>query len=376
MNSDPIHPDSEESQPLPSDSQEGPRMEKKPVPAPDSDLIDYSSDPEQEWRVYQNNSKSLSDAWNSDQERYAQLCHAAVEQSLQKLKTEPMSVKSLYEFLAEQRHAIALQLNQPSKKRVGIMRAYDEPGNPSTPVLPNGKYQDFFPEVKERIRALYNKEPQAQDGYVIQKDTNKGNFRRGDWVVIKDGDLPLTGITYPKEPLPHMMGFDPSFNFLHTEAQYIPKVYEKIDRLFHSVLEHPEPTKENMQKIGEMVWYLAHAMPCDRGSAATTELFARTMMKKIGLPVIPYEHPIPLDFEALIEPDKTKFIERFTRDFYPKLNQYYALTSEQETSQDVKQSTGLSLSNTSLFKNFKQELNKIVKTAGDVLENWNSPKNR
>jgi len=380
MNPDHEIPDSNQSSPVDLNSEgiEEPNttvnfgVEMKPGPAADSDLVDYSMDPEQEWRVFQNNSSSLSGSWRSDQERYAKLCHAAVEQSLEKLSSEPMTVKSLYEFLAGQRHAIAEELHQASNKKIGKVRTYDQRGEPWTPIIPTGKYGDFFTPVKDRIIALYNKEPQEQKGYIIQEDTSGGDFRRGDWVVITDGDLRLTGITYPKENEMDIMLFGSSFIFLHTEAQYIPKIYEKIDNLFKSVLDHPQPTRENMQKIGEMVWYLAHAMPCERGSAATTEMFARTMMKKIGLPIVPYEHQIPLDFEALTEPDKTKFIERFTTDFYPKLSKYYEACVEKETLNPVEESTG----SASIFKSFKQELNKIIHAASEVLENWNSPKNR
>lgn len=348
---------------------------KKPVPARDSDLIDFSADPEQEWRVFLNGSKTLSDSWGSDQMQYAKLCHAAVEKSLQKMDTERMTARSLYEFLAGERRAIAEELMQPSRKRIGLIRSFDDDRGYTTPIMPQGKYRDFFEQVQERIKSLYTKEPKPEDGYIIEKDTSRGKFKRGDRVFITDGDLVLTGFNYPADVPPAMQPYQPSFTFVHTYAEYIPKIYEKVDKLFASILEHPEPTKENMQKIGEMAWYLAHAMPCQRGSAATTELFARTMMKKIGLPIVPYEHPVPLDFEALIEPDKTKFIERFTNDFYPNLNKYYEASGDKEKSQHVAQSD--SFSSYSIFKTFKEDLNKIVKSASEILDNWSSaPKNK
>jgi len=312
---------------------------------------------EQQWKVYLNNSASLRLSWNSDQERYAKLCFAAVDAASQLFEDKHVTVKTVYQFLAAKRHAIAIELHQDQRESIGIRR--DTFTKALTPMHSEGRYKDFFIEVKDRILDLYNMAAEERKNFILRKDIRSGDFRPGKVIVIKDGGIELTEITKPTEDQLEILINGQNFKFIHTKEKFISVIYAKINKLFKAILEDPLPSSKNMIIIGEMAWYLAHAMPCKRGSAATTEMFVRLLMKKIGLPSVPYKHHIPLDFEALIEPDKNKFIYRFTNAFYPQLVNHYTAHIEKPTSLYTQIQTNFYSSGQAFFRNANKATKRI-----------------
>lgn len=84
---------------------------------------------------------------------------------------------------------------------------------------------------------------------------------------------------------------------------------------------HGECNEETLKNIGRIAWYLAHAMPLERGSASTLEMFVTTLMVKNGFELNSYQNNVTLDLEAMFEPDKERYANNFMtwfQDCFPK----------------------------------------------------------
>lgn len=341
--------------------------EKKPTPDSGLDLFN----PEHEYKVFLNNSKNLQAAWQSDQDKYAQLCYAAVNEAVEDLNTEKIkSGIQLFEFLAKKRHDIAIELKQEHAEGIGMMRKPTNIKSPSsylaqvisTPVMSYGRYSGFAEKTTDIVRDFFKPENKSNNLIILTNENYNsytGNYKINkpdvkDYAVVVEDGMWLTGYAIMNPQLKFMLG---NFIFLHTPVDTVPKIMDKINVIFDKIMKEPHATSANVKKIAEIAWYLAHAMPCLRGSAATTEILTRVIMKKIGLPLVPYEGEMPMDFEALLEPNKKSFIERFETKLYPKLPAYYQpeISAKEENNQ---------LNSSSFFyPNLKQKMQTTVDEA-------------
>ena len=87
----------------------------------------------------------------------------------------------------------------------------------------------------------------------------------------------------------------------HTDADQLPPLKSRIEKLFRQVLA-PNTTdpEQRLDLLAEMHWLLAHAMPDHRGSAAKSELAIRALAMAMDMELPPFRHNIAPDLEAFV----------------------------------------------------------------------------
>lgn len=327
-----------------------------------SALVKYRACHKQfEYECFLSNSSVLTKIWALDKNphTYAKLCHASALAGARFIKnTKHPKALDLYYFLANLRHEIAMNLKQQDKQVIGKKRDFYAG---ETPIIAseNSRYSDYAIDLRARLHKLMAHDPDKAmlhgfqilplgviDGFDLEADTGVVTPRisrtTNSVQVIKDG-IPLSRIClkhygegegifqvkvdYNSKLWPHIKDTDPRF---------FSELFSKIEALFSEFMQDTSPTYKNALLIGKMAWYYAHIMPCVRGSAATTELFAYTLFITTGFPLLPYTSPITMDLEAIFEPDIEKFAANFANEFFLDLKIHYrdAMSSEFETSQE------------------------------------------
>ncbi|MCD5997539.1 type III effector [Pseudomonas sp. CDFA 602] len=96
----------------------------------------------------------------------------------------------------------------------------------------------------------------------------------------------------------------------HTSSEEVPKILHHVNDLFNEVLQSNLSTKKALKFLGEIHWWLAHAMPDERGSAAKSELCVRAIAQAKGLDLPPMKSGIVPDLEAMTM-SREQFIKQY-----------------------------------------------------------------
>ena len=91
----------------------------------------------------------------------------------------------------------------------------------------------------------------------------------------------------------------------HTHPDLIQPITNHVEQLFSGLLERRPAPEGVLTTLGEMHWWMAHAMPDIRGSAAKTELCVRAIAGAMGLELPPYRHGVIPDLEAFMTDRQT-----------------------------------------------------------------------
>ncbi len=70
-------------------------------------------------------------------------------------------------------------------------------------------------------------------------------------------------------------------------------------------MERPRTREELLPRLGELHWWMAHAMPDGRGSAAKTEMGMRAIALAHGIALPPFRRGIVPDLEAFMQDMET-----------------------------------------------------------------------
>lgn len=275
-----------------------------------TDLSDNDNDPQAEWRCFLSRSQVLKNAWGCDQEQWAKLClanvNAAVDYLRANINSPELTAKSFYAFLANRRHEMAEQLEQYRCGALGIFRRgegdpprhkYDnchEAFAPETPLSKRPPYGEFYDYFYKKLLALTN----------TSRWLPFSTFPKASFTVQCDG-IELTTLTFKCTYELDAMGIK------HPPVARVKQVFEKVEPYFQAVIRSNATLRDKLKNIARMVWWFAQVMPLERGSAATTEKDMRALMKFLGFPLVPYENDVPLDLEAIFEPDIEVFVEKF-----------------------------------------------------------------
>lgn len=247
------------------------------------------------WKIFFPKSEKLAAAWDSDQTLYAKLCLESVYAATSLLKAEKLTTAwQLYNFLSKQRHDIGSYLQQPNTAELGLSRLTDKRyARGLTSINDTNRYADFYPLLRERLASE------------IKKANTTGTIKICPFIDIKFNDIYLSQLVlYPDFIKIH-----------HTEARDIDRIIDLIEPLYNLALCDELSSSKRVKALAKVTWLLAHACPNVRGSAATTELFVRVLMLKMGLALTPYTSVIPLDLEAIFNPDINDFTQKFSRFF-------------------------------------------------------------
>ncbi|MEB6536495.1 hypothetical protein MXM51_18390 [Pantoea stewartii] len=85
----------------------------------------------------------------------------------------------------------------------------------------------------------------------------------------------------------------------HTSAEHVPLIMQHVEDLYRKAIDAREPDSKALNTLAEMHWWMAHAMPDKRGSAAKTELCVRSIAQARGMDLGPMKHGIVPDLEAM-----------------------------------------------------------------------------
>jgi avirulence protein len=104
--------------------------------------------------------------------------------------------------------------------------------------------------------------------------------------------------------------FGEPFHIMHTAAANIPRIMAHAESLFSHALDPAIGNNEALTTMGELHWWLAHAMPDERGSAAKAEFCVRSMAQARGMDLPPFRHGIVPDLEAMTTP-RAEFVHKY-----------------------------------------------------------------
>lgn len=96
-----------------------------------------------------------------------------------------------------------------------------------------------------------------------------------------------------------------NYSISHPKGKYINNVFKHIEKIYNSIQDKyikqevsPADINDVNEKIAEIRWILAHAMPWERGSDCISNVFMRALYKAIGIKAYPPAKGISFDLEA------------------------------------------------------------------------------
>ncbi len=106
----------------------------------------------------------------------------------------------------------------------------------------------------------------------------------------------------------------PPFRINHTSLANSQRIMDHAESLFSRALDPSISRSEALTTLGELHWWLSHAMPDIRGSAAKTELGVRALAQARGMDLPPFKHGFVPDLEALTRP-REDFVKHYASSF-------------------------------------------------------------
>ncbi len=85
----------------------------------------------------------------------------------------------------------------------------------------------------------------------------------------------------------------------HTAAANVPRIMAHAESLYNHALDPEIDNSQALSTLGELHWWLAHAMPDHRGSAAKSEFCVRSIAQARGMDLPPFQQGIVPDLEAM-----------------------------------------------------------------------------
>ncbi len=114
--------------------------------------------------------------------------------------------------------------------------------------------------------------------------------------------------------------------WVHPPGTQIEPILKHAENLFDRAVERSTPPSEVIRAAAEMHWWLAHAMPFQRGSAAITDALVKAIYLSHGIPFSPYR--------VGIQPDIAAFTLRLD-DFLSVYPRFFDLTFEKSALGDL-----------------------------------------
>lgn len=106
----------------------------------------------------------------------------------------------------------------------------------------------------------------------------------------------------------------PPFRINHTSVANAQRIMDHAESLFGQVLNPAIPHAQALATLGELHWWLSHAMPDKRGSAAKAELCVRSLAQARGLDLPPFKPGFVPDLEAMIRP-RAEYVDGYASAF-------------------------------------------------------------
>jgi len=211
--------------------------------------------------------------------------------------------ESLMQFFAEKRKRIACLANHTDSEFFGLWRT--SISSSQTPLA--GRYEKYLHKVKQKIL-------QGQiDGFAYARISKEGAKEevQAQFTGIIDGENIL---------LTKIAKGDSGNDWIHTECAQRDKIIEYVTRLYEEIVNTQIISQEDLEflsykqeiakKIIAIHWWMAHATPYWRGSAAITEMLIRSLLSYHHIHTTPWKIGAIADCEALTS-SLISFIEQY-----------------------------------------------------------------
>jgi ribulose-bisphosphate carboxylase large chain len=94
---------------------------------------------------------------------------------------------------------------------------------------------------------------------------------------------------------------------VHTSPDVVQKVLAEVDALYQRALDPKLSPEETIRLAGEIHWWMAHAMPFGRGSAAITDMLVKSILLRKGIEAGPWAEGVVPDMDAFTVPSAAEF---------------------------------------------------------------------
>jgi hypothetical protein len=204
---------------------------------------------------------------------YSAQAYGSVQSAASRIGTgEIRSAADLWKFLTESRSNYA-RVGQGDPALAGAINRRRTPGQISVTPITGDRYASMGP----RVRGLF---PDGLPG---------GGWGGRIYGEIDGEQIPLTFFAWSEE----------GGVMYHTDPQHLPKIEQHVERLYQKALDPSLSEKDFIETVASMHWWLAQSMPNERGSAAISDTFARTLMERRGIPVPNWREGVVPDLEAI-----------------------------------------------------------------------------
>lgn len=211
--------------------------------------------------------------------RFNQLAQEAVEGAGARVRNgEIKNLDQLLTDLGARRAEIARTMGDRDAGNFGLRRAPDQP--------------DSFTPFVERY------------AYAYERAVRAGNVT----AEINGTTVPMTkpGANFDGQIVP---------GWQHTSPAEIPGILRHAETLYARAMDPALPPEQTIATVAELQYYLSHAMPFNRGSAAVTDMVAKTIFDARGITTSPARVGVVVDIEALVTRTPQEFVANY-RNFY------------------------------------------------------------
>lgn len=278
---------------------------------------------------------------------YGERFHATVHEAGRRIADGQIrSLRQLWDFAGTARHDWA-RSGTATYYQLGLAQDFASgyPRNRLTALTPMIFEGQRYAYIAERLDDADRRsggdllEPR-QNPTVNERFPHKGRFFMGHKVFqmserLRDKEIKLTALKLPitaadfespeasallNDSIPKVRSAAWPTLIEHVNVNDVQPIMNHVESCFENVLRRPRVSVEAlMRDLGEIHWWLAHAMPDGRGSAAKIELAMRALACGHGIDLPPFKPGIVPDLEAFIA-DRQTFSNGYAKLFEEPIN--------------------------------------------------------
>lgn len=265
--------------------------------------------------------------------KYGEPAHRATMEAAQAMRDGRITrLRELLSFLAGERQKIAFLLDEKGKDRFGVPRR----GKNQIAGTPRDseryrRYGRLVPEgmppssialrlelgegggpIGRAINEAMHKTLGARKPQRVELPRNAYDKEEHDWSVSKWKRWSGAIAGYIRGERVELTGWNKEA-WLHTRPELIPRILAHAESVFARATDPQASPAETTKAIAELHWWLAHAMPYERGSAGISDMVAKSLFELREMEVAPWRRGGAPDLRAMIN-SLPVFV-----DLYPRL---------------------------------------------------------
>lgn len=263
--------------------------------------------------------------------KYGEPAHRATMEATRAMREGRITkLSELLSFLATERQKIAFLLGEKGKERFGVPRRGRDQiaGTPRNSeryraygrLVPEGQPPSSIAlrlelgegggpigrSIRDAIRAP--RDPKAR--IEVPRDVHQNEEH--SWSVFKWRRWSGVIAGYIRGERVELTGWNKE-EWLHTRPELIPRILAHAESIFQRAKDPQRSPAETTRAIAELHWWLAHAMPYERGSAGVSDMLAKSLFELRGMEVAPWRRGGSPDLRAMLN-SLPAYV-----DLYPKL---------------------------------------------------------